>query len=164
MLKSELWISLADTGTGLFGIFLCQACSHTVQGAASSHLSKVNLSQHRDIGEFHASLDFLSLSGTLHLKPRLIFLVTRYNVSHYWLCFGYRERSHLLKDSLRLWHRARNPVNFVALERSSASLLQLIRDVMQHLILEKVRFTLRGSIDRFNKTWLPFIDYVKTRP
>lgn len=83
-----------------------------------------NLSQHRSFGEFHASLDFLSLSGTPHLKPRLIFLVARYNLSCYWLCFGYRERSHLLKDSLRLWHKAHNPVNFVALETSSASLLQ----------------------------------------
>lgn len=39
----------------------------------------------------------------------------------------------------------------------------LVKDVMQHLKLEKLRFTLRGSIEKFHKTWQPFIDYVEAR-
>ena len=39
----------------------------------------------------------------------------------------------------------------------------LINDVMQHLKLEKLRFTLRGSIEKFFKTWQPFINYVEAR-
>ena len=39
----------------------------------------------------------------------------------------------------------------------------LVNDVMQHLKLEKLRFTLRGSIEKFFKTWQPFMDYVKAR-
>ena len=40
----------------------------------------------------------------------------------------------------------------------------LINDVMQHLKLENLRFTLKGSTEKFFKTWQPFIDYVKARP
>lgn len=39
----------------------------------------------------------------------------------------------------------------------------LINDIMQHLKLEKLKYTLRGSTDRFYRTWQPFIDYVESR-
>ena len=39
----------------------------------------------------------------------------------------------------------------------------LINDVMQHLKLEKLGFTLQGSIEKFFKTCQPFIDFVEAR-
>ena len=35
----------------------------------------------------------------------------------------------------------------------------LIKDVMHYLQLEKIKFELRGSEDKFYRTWQPFIDY-----
>ena len=39
----------------------------------------------------------------------------------------------------------------------------LINDIMQHLRLEKLKYTLRGSIELFYKTWQPFMDYIESR-
>lgn len=38
-----------------------------------------------------------------------------------------------------------------------------LKDVMQHLRLEKLRFTLKGTTERFYKIWQPFINYVEAR-
>ena len=35
----------------------------------------------------------------------------------------------------------------------------LMKDVMHYLQLEKIKFELRGSEDKFYKTWQPFIDH-----
>ena len=37
-----------------------------------------------------------------------------------------------------------------------------IRDVLAHIKLERMRFSLKGSLRNFEKTWIPFLDYVKT--
>ena len=34
-----------------------------------------------------------------------------------------------------------------------------IRDIMFHLKLEKIKFTLKGNKDKFNKVWMPFLTY-----
>lgn len=39
----------------------------------------------------------------------------------------------------------------------------LIKDIMCHLKLEKLRFVLKGSTEKFYKIWQPFLDYVETR-
>ena len=35
-----------------------------------------------------------------------------------------------------------------------------LRDVLTHIKLEKVRFSLEGSDNAFNKTWQPFLEYL----
>lgn len=37
--------------------------------------------------------------------------------------------------------------------------LALMNDVMKHLQLEKIKFTLRGKINMFNSIWQPFMDH-----
>ena len=37
-----------------------------------------------------------------------------------------------------------------------------IKDALHYIKLEKMRFSLKGSLSSFKKTWTPFLDYVKT--
>ena len=46
------------------------------------------------------------------------------------------------------WKQARPPAHSA-----------LLKDVMQHLQLEKIKFSLRGCEDKFHQIWNPFIDY-----
>lgn len=39
--------------------------------------------------------------------------------------------------------------------------IQWIKDVMKGLQIEKLRFTLNGSLQKYNTIWFPFIDYVE---
>ncbi len=41
------------------------------------------------------------------------------------------------------------------------SLMQWIKEVMSCLRIEKLRFTLKGSVGRYNRTWMPFTKYVE---
>ena len=38
-----------------------------------------------------------------------------------------------------------------------------LRDVLQNLKLEKLRLTLCGSTNKFEKMWCPFMDYAESR-
>lgn len=46
------------------------------------------------------------------------------------------------------------------ISKRHSSTLRSIRDLMQFLQLEKVRFALKGFIDVFYKTWQPFFTHV----
>lgn len=37
-----------------------------------------------------------------------------------------------------------------------------IRDIMHFLTLERIRYTLKGSLQKFERTWTPFLEYYKS--
>ena len=37
-----------------------------------------------------------------------------------------------------------------------------IKDVLHYIKIEKIRFSLKGSLRSFEKTWTPFLDFGKT--
>lgn len=75
-------------------------------------------------------------------------------------------------DDPRMTPTERHAVSFSLLLARRAILLrwkgkalpthtQWLRDIMHCLTLEKIRFSLRGSQDKFYKTWQPFLTHFK---
>lgn len=41
---------------------------------------------------------------------------------------------------------------------------QWLREELQHLKFEKLRFTIHDSSDNFKRFWRPFMDYIRVKP
>lgn len=59
---------------------------------------------------------------------------------------------------------ARRIILFKWKDTKSPTYSHWMRDMMQNIKLEKIRFTMNSSTNKFSKIWSPFIQYVNTLP
>lgn len=59
---------------------------------------------------------------------------------------------------------ARRTILFLWKSPSPPSFISWLKDIMSLLKLEKIKFSLRGSSDKFYSTWRPLIDYINRLP
>lgn len=81
--------------------------------------------------------------------------------------FGLIPETHSLKD------KAPTIIAFTSLiarrlillswkEKTPPNFTRWIRDVMHFLQFEKIRYTLKGSLQNFKKIWTPFLEYYES--